>query len=117
MEQLYDELESGANFSELASAHTEAAEEGVLGWVGRGDLVQALDAAAFALSEGEYSNVTQAVGGYHIFLAEEKQVAGQASLDEVRTEIEPVIRDQKAEIRYRDWIKERRKESRVQIFI
>ena len=116
MDQLHDELEAGANFGELAEAHTQAAEEGRLGWVGRGDLIPALDEAAFALAEGEFSPVIQAAGGFHIYLAESKEDAGLATLDEVRTEIEPLIREQVAAERYEDWIAERRKESRVQVF-
>lgn len=116
MEQLHDELEAGANFGEIAAAHTEAAEEGRLGWVGRGDLVEALDTAVFGLAEKDYSGVIEAAGGFHIFLAEEKQEAGLASLDEVRTEIEPILREQMAQERYDDWIADRRKESRVQVF-
>ncbi len=116
MDQIHEELEAGANFGELAEAHTQAAEAGRLGWVGRGDLIPALDEAAFALSKGEFSPVIEAIGGFHIYLAEEKQDAGLATLDEVRTDIEPLIRQRIANERYEDWIAERRKESRVQIF-
>jgi len=120
MEQLREELEAGADFSELAKAYSEAigAEEGgLIGWTAPGDLVGELNDAAFALEAGEISGVIESRGGFHILKVDERQDAGLAELEEVRTEIEPLIRTQKADERYRDWIAERREESRVQVFL
>lgn len=124
LEQIREELNAGADFAELAKAHSKgptAADGGLVGWVNRGDLVPPLDEAAFSLPPGEVSEVVStpepAPGGFHLIRVEERQQAGQATLDEVRSEIEPELRQQAARERYRRWVDELRKRSRVQVFI
>ncbi len=124
LEQLKEEIESGADFGELATAHSQgpAAEQGgVVGWVVRGDLVEPLEQAAFSLAPGGVSDIIftpdPAPGGMHLLLVEERQEAGRASLDEVRTEIEPMLRQQAAQERYQKWMNELRRKSRVQVYL
>jgi len=119
LEALREELELGANFAELAAEHSkgpEAAQGGLVGWVSRGDFVAALDEALFALPEGGVSGVLNTEFGVVLLKAEEKEEAGQADLQEMRTEIEPLLRDQYALKRFDGWIKELRKKSLVQVF-
>lgn len=124
LDQIKEEVEAGADFGELAKAHSKgpaAAEGGLIGWVGQGDLVQPLEEAAFVLQPGQISDVVStpepAPGGFHLIKVEEREAAGQAALDEVRAQIEPELRQQAARKRYEKWINELRNRSRVQIFI
>lgn len=120
MEQVLSELNNGANFQEMAKQYSQAigAEDGgIVGWTNRGDLVPALDEAAFQLAEGAHSGVIETPTGFHVLFAETKEEAGLAALDEVRTEIEPKIREQAALGMYQSWLDEQRKRSRVQIFL
>jgi peptidyl-prolyl cis-trans isomerase C len=85
--------------------------------VERGDLVEALETPAFALETGELSSVIETEFGFHLLMAEERQAAGVPSLEELRTEIEPRLRERYAEERYRKWMDELRKRSRVRVFL
>lgn len=120
LEVLREELEAGADFAELAKAYSEApgAEDGgMIGWQQRGDLVEALDTAVFALPEDGISPVVESRGGLHLMKVDQREASGIASLDEVRMELEPRLRSAYAEERYGKWMGELRKRSRVRIFM
>lgn len=119
MEEIRRELTQGGDFAAVAKAYSKgpnAEEGGVIGWVVRGDLVKVLEDAAFALPVDGISDVLESPGGFHILTVTERQEAGQATLEEVREEIEPKLRAEIAAERYRQWIQELRKESRVRVF-
>ena len=120
LEQLRDEVVSGTEFGELAIEYSEApgAEDGgIIGWVQRGDLVKPLEDAAFALEPGQLGEVIETDSGFHLLTIDKKEPAGQATLDEARKDIGPLIQNQVATERYEKWIDELRKRSRVRVFI
>jgi len=120
IEELKSELDKGGDFAELAKAYSKApgAESGgLIGWQDRGDLVEALDAAAFSLAEGGMSGVVESPGGYHILKVDKKEAAGQSSLDDVRKDIEPLLRKKAASDKFGRWIEDMRKKSKVQVFM
>lgn len=120
LEALRDEVEQGADFAALAAQYSEGPDAetgGLVGWVQRGDLVPALEAATFSLAEGEVSEVVETQFGFHILLAEQVREPGTASFDDLRTEIEPMLREAYAAERYENWIQELRKRSRVRVFL
>lgn len=115
-----EELNAGAAFDALAKRYSKAPgadQGGVIGWQQRGDLVAVLEEAVFALPAGGVSDVIETEGGVHIMKVDERQEAGIAPLDKLRMEIEPLLRSQAASERYRKWIKELHKRSRVRIFL
>jgi len=119
MEEILSELKQGGDFAAVAKAYSKepsAEQGGVIGWVVRGDLVQVLEEAAFTLPVGGISEVLESPGGFHILKVEERQDAGQATLEDVRKDIEPKLRAQVAAERYKKWVQELRKESRVRVF-
>ena len=120
VEQLMDEIANGGDFAELAIEHSKApgAEDGgIIGWVQPGDLVGPLDAAAFSLGEGELSGVIETDQGFHLIKVEKKVAAGEASLDDVRKDIEPELRRAAAAEKFKKWMEDLRKRSRVQVFL
>ena len=114
-------LDGGANFDALAKEHSQgpnAAEGGLIGWVQRGgDRFPELEQSIFALAEGATSDIIETRWGFHLLRIDERQEAGQAAYDEARAEIEPMLRRRYGEERYRKWIKELRKRSRVREFL
>ncbi len=117
--ELKQELDNGADFAGLAKAYSQApgaADGGIVGWIVRGDLVKPLEDVAFTLPEGSLSDVLESPLGYHILKVDKREDAGQASLEEVRAEIEPAIRDQKAGELYDKWMSDLRKRSQVRVF-
>jgi parvulin-like peptidyl-prolyl isomerase len=70
IEELRSQLVEGADFAELAKQHSEdpgsAVRGGELGTFGRGRMVKPFEDAAFALKEGEISDVVKTDFGYHL---------------------------------------------------
>ena len=116
LEALREELALGAEFTELAKQHSKgpfAADGGFAGWIGRGDLQPDLEKVAFDLEAGDVSPIIETDTGMMLLKVAEKVEAGLASFDEARTEIEPVLRAEYASERYKRWMTELRKRSRV----
>ncbi len=91
------EARAGKDFTEVAKKYSEdpsAAKGGDLGWVGPGQLMPALDKAAFALKKGEVSGVLESPLGYHVFKVEDVKPEKSTSLKEATPEI---VRSIKAE--------------------
>jgi parvulin-like peptidyl-prolyl isomerase len=117
---LKEELDLGASFGELAKRYSdgpEAEEGGRVGWVERGDLVVALEDAAFGLQAGQTSAIIDTEFGCVLLSIEDREEAGVATLDEVRTEIEPILRAKGADENYKAWMAELRQRSRVRVFL
>jgi peptidyl-prolyl cis-trans isomerase C len=71
-QQVWAQLQSGMAFDALAAQY-DPATQGELGWLPRGYLLQpAMEAAAFALQAGQFSEVIQTSIGYHILLVIER---------------------------------------------
>ena len=123
--ELIAELEAGADFADLAirySSGPAANDGGAMGWIVRsgpdieGDLIPVLEDAVFSLKQGEFTDVIETDGGFHILKVDEYMEAGGATLDEVRKDIGPILRAEAAAVRFEKWLAELRKRSRVQVF-
>lgn len=73
-EALLDSINAGADFAELASAHSDDPGSvdagGDLGWFRRGQMVREFEDAAFALFDGQVSDVVESDFGFHIIKVE-----------------------------------------------
>jgi peptidyl-prolyl cis-trans isomerase D len=100
-EDLLKQLKQGANFEDLAKKYSEdsgsAKEGGSLGWIGRGRTVPEFEKAAFSLPKGQMSDLVKSSYGFHIIRVDDKQDAHMKTLDEVKAEIEPILKQQKAQ--------------------
>lgn len=99
IDSIYNLLQAGANFEELAKKESmdgTARNGGDLGWFGRGRMVQPFEDIAFDLQDGAISEPFATRFGYHII----KKVAhGIPALSEVRNNIETAIsRDSRAQL-------------------
>lgn len=78
-EEVLQRARAGGDFTKLVeqfSTEPGAKESGGdLGWFGRGQMVKAFEDAAFALGEGQISDVVQTQFGYHIIKVEGKRTA------------------------------------------
>lgn len=120
MKELKTQIDGGADFAELAKTNSqgpEAAQGGLVGWVSPGDFVKQLSDAAFALPEGKVSDVLETEFGVVLLKVEKKESAGTTTLDDARKQIEPELRAKSAEEKYKKWMTELRKRSRVRIFL
>jgi peptidyl-prolyl cis-trans isomerase D len=99
-EDIAKQLKSGGNFSELArkeSQDTTAKDGGSLGWVQRGSFPSPeMEKTAFALPKGGTSDVINAGYAFAILHVDDKQESRMKTVDDVKGQIEPVIKQQKA---------------------
>jgi peptidyl-prolyl cis-trans isomerase D len=100
-EDLLKQVKSGANFEDLAKKYSEdpgsAKQGGSLGWIGRGQTVPEFEKTAFSLPKGQMSDLIKSSYGFHIIRVDDKQEAHVKTLDEVKSDIEPVVKHQKAQ--------------------
>lgn len=100
-EDLLKQVKGGAKFEDLAKKYSEdpgsAKEGGSLGWIGRGQTVPEFEKAAFTLPKGQISDLVKSSYGFHLIRVDDRQDAHVKSLDEVKSEIEPALKHQKAQ--------------------
>jgi peptidyl-prolyl cis-trans isomerase D len=100
-EDLLKQLKSGAKFEDLANKYSDdkdsAKNGGSLGWIQRGRFGSAdEDKIVFALAKGATSDVISTTSGFDIVRVDDKQDAHLKTLDEVKSQIEPILKQQKA---------------------
>jgi peptidyl-prolyl cis-trans isomerase D len=92
------QLKSGANFGDLAKKNSEdpgsAQNGGLMPPITRGRTVPEFEQAAFNTPVGQTTNVVRTSYGFHIIHVEAKQQARLKPLDEVKSQIEPLIKQQ-----------------------
>jgi peptidyl-prolyl cis-trans isomerase C len=93
------QLKAGANFADLAKAHsqdTSAAQGGLVGYFPDGQLAPEYEVAAKALQKpGDLSGIVETQFGFHIIKLEGRRPAGIRSFDEVK---EFLVREAEAKI-------------------
>jgi peptidyl-prolyl cis-trans isomerase D len=100
-DDLSKQLKNGAKFDDLAKKYSEdpgsANAGGSLGWIGRAQMTPEFEKTAFSLAKGQISGVVKSSDGFHIIRLDDKQDAHVKSLDEVRDQIEPILKRQKGQ--------------------
>lgn len=98
-EDILKQLKGGAKFEDLAKKYSEdpgsGKQGGELGWIGRGRTVPEFEKAAFSLPIGQLSDPVKSSYGFHIIRVEDKHQPHLKTLDEVKNEIEPLVRQNK----------------------
>jgi peptidyl-prolyl cis-trans isomerase D len=99
-EDVLKQLKSGGNFADLAKKYSEdpsSKNGGSIGWVQHGGFpVAEVDKAAFSLAKGATSDVIDAGYAFVILRVDDKKPAQTKSLDDVKSEITPIIQQEKA---------------------
>ncbi len=100
-EDILKQLKAGAKLEDLAKKYSEdpgsAKQAGSLGWIGKGQTVPEFEKVAFSLPKGQISGLVKSSYGFHIIRVDDKQDAHMKTLDEVKGEIEPILKRQKAQ--------------------
>ncbi len=100
--------EPGADFAAVAAEASDAGTKtagGLLGTVKKGDLAEALEKAAFTIPVGEISPVIEAGYGFHILKVDARTDEAQKPFDDVKTEIENKIQNDRFAAEYKTYMK------------
>jgi peptidyl-prolyl cis-trans isomerase D len=99
-------VKAGGDFAELAKKYSDdkgdaqnpgsAEKGGEVGWILKDQTVAEFEKVAFSQAKGQISDLVQSSFGFHIIQTEEKEDAHLKPLAEVKTNIEPIIKAQKA---------------------
>ena len=96
------QIKAGGDFGQLAAKYSEDSGSsntaGLLGWIQRGRYGSPeVEKAIFSMPKGQTSDVLKSGYGFHIVRVEDKQDAHLKPLDEVKGDIEPVLKQQVAQ--------------------
>lgn len=117
LRDLKGRIDAGANFADLAHAHSDdvasASTGGDLGWVNPGEMVPEFEQAMTALAIGELSEPVQTPFGWHlvqVVARRERDVTEEFSREMAR---ESIYR-RKAEEEFSDWLRRLREDAYVE---
>lgn len=99
-DSIYEQLENGASFADLAEKNSEdtlsAAKGGSMGFIGPGDFTSTkLEDALFDLNVGEYSKPVRTDQGVQMIQVEEIKAPEQRSFEEVK---EVIVNERKSQV-------------------
>ena len=106
-----------ADFGELAKKFSEdgsAANGGLLGWMGPGELVPEFEQAMNRLQIGEVSNAVKSQFGWHLIQVVERRES-QLTVDKQRQFAKAALRERKIEQAYLDWVRQLRDNATVKM--
>lgn len=96
LQEIRQQIEEGADFSDLAASHSECPSGqrggGSLGWFGRGMMVKEFDDAVFSMEVGTLSDLVQTEFGFHLIQKVGHEAAGPADLADVNDKVRDFLR-------------------------
>ena len=105
-ETLKAELAAGAEFADLAKAHSidtgSGSVGGELGWFGLGVMVKPFEDAVVAATVDEVAGPVETDFGHHLILVTETRIAENPSLDQIREELATEIENAAIEARVKE---------------
>jgi len=118
-DSLYQAIQKGADFGELANKFTEdvesKAQNGDLGWFAVAQLEPVFQNVVQDLKVGEYSPPVESRFGLHIFKLVEKKESRKVSLETDWDTLKDMARRYKTNQEIQDWLKELRKTTYVEV--
>jgi peptidyl-prolyl cis-trans isomerase D len=100
-EDILKQLKAGSNFEDLAKKYSEdpgsGKQGGSLGWIGKGRTVPEFEKAAFSQPIGQVGDLVKSSYGFHIIRVDARQDAHMETLDEVKDQIAPILKQQQAQ--------------------
>lgn len=116
--RVYERLKSGDDFEELVQEHSEGAnveEGGDLGWIEKGQLIEAIDQAIFSLGVGEFTDVLKTPSGYRIFKVEEIEPKQPLTFSQAQDVIRQILYEQKFTQAFKAWIEKLKQDAYIEI--
>lgn len=118
IKDIKNRLNNGENIEKLAkikSISPEAEKGGDLGYFTREDMPPEIVDIVFKLPVGKISDIVKTNYGYHIFKVTDKKKKGVESLKDVTQDIKEILKLEKKEKYFKDWIKKLSKNAVIKI--
>ena len=117
-QEVYEKLRKGGDFDDLALRYSDAPDAtrgSALGFIRQGELAPPIERAVAALQPGQVSELVETSQGIHIIRLEEKKAAQFRSLEEVKTELQGLVFQQKSADRYQRWLTEMKSKAYIEV--
>ena len=75
-----------------------------MGYIEKGQMLEALDDAIFKLKPGEFSEPVKSEIGYHIFKVEDIKYGRQPDLEEAQKDIQMMLFQNKFKVKVGEWL-------------
>jgi len=118
IDNVCNKLKAGENFDDLAMKYSQgpnAEKGGDMGYIEKGQMLEALDEAIFKLKSGEFSEPVKSELGYHLFKVEDIKYGKQASLEEMQKDIQMIIFQDKFKAMISEWLSGLKKKAYISI--
>jgi peptidyl-prolyl cis-trans isomerase D len=100
-DDLLKQLQGETKFEDVAKKSSEDPGSsnvgGSLGWISKSQMGPEFEKAVSGLDKGKVSGVVKTLDGFHIIRLDDKQAAHMKTLDEVKAQIEPIVKQQKSQ--------------------
>jgi len=119
IDELRKKALAGEDFAELAKANSNdgsASNGGDLGYFRRGDMVKPFEDAAFALQNGETSEVIETQFGCHIIRLTDRKEAHTLTYSEVEKDIESFVSNRHRNEELGKFVEDLRKSAKIKIY-
>ncbi len=111
-------LKAGEDFARVArevSKGPSAEDGGDLGWLRHGTIQKALEDAAFALKDGQFSGLVRAGPGLHVVKVEARRRGGAKSFEDAKEEIRTRLVDEQVGAARQQYLEELRKGAAIDV--
>lgn len=111
-------LKKGEEFDELVLRYSDdpqAARGSNLGFIRRGEMEPPIERAVSALQPGQVSDPVETPEGIHIIRLDEKKPAQFRPLEEVKSEMQGLVFQQKSADRYQRWITDLKSKAYIEV--
>jgi parvulin-like peptidyl-prolyl isomerase len=111
-------VKSGEAFPDVARSLSEdgtAAGGGALGWVPRGVMIPEIETVLFSLEQGKISGIIETAMGLNLLKVTAKRPTGRMSLEEARTGIAEILKQQKTADTIQRMVTDLRSSARIEI--
>ena len=117
-DEVLAQVKAGKDFAELAKANSTCPSKeqgGDLGFFPRGAMVKPFEDAAFAMQEGQTSDIVETQFGYHIIKLTEKKAERTVPFEEVKDRLKQGLTQQKTNTAVMAWVDEQKKQANIEM--